>query len=782
MIINGTNLSNVLFGTISSDIIDGKGGDDWLHGNNGNDHLWGGEDNDHLYGEGDSDVLFGEDGDDELFGGSGNDLLYGGENDDVLNGGDGTNWLYGDGGSDTVTYEDASGGVGVWLGYTTVPQGNGLGRFDYLYTIENVTGSYYEDFIYGDDGDNVLKGLGGNDFFFAGAGADTIDGGSGIDTANYIDWNANVLTPMTINLATGVGSGGEAEGDRLISVENVTAAFGADVIIGNAEANILEGLEGNDTLEGGAGADTLDGGEGIDIASYEHSDAAVMISLHDEIGPGNQGGDADGDMLISIESIKGSQFGDWLVGDENANDLFGNDEGDTLVGLGGSDLLDGGEGDDVLYGDFDHWSLRESFFFHVPTIPDFDILIGGPGDDFLDGGGLGDWIDGGENIDTVSYQLSDAGVTIDLKNGIATGGHATGDVLLNIENIEGSAYEDELLGDAGSNVLAGFDGDDELVGRAGDDTLAGGTGADHLDGGRGSDLATYKDSENGVILDLEAGSGSAGEATGDTFTSIENVTGSNYADEITGDGGDNVLTGLDGNDVLHGGAGFDGLVGGEDDDILFGGEGGDWLFGGDGDDILEGGAGGDLILGGDNNDTLSYTDSDAAVTINLAAGTASGGHAEGDLFDEIENVTGSDYADTLTGDSGANVLKGGGGADTLSGGGGADRLVGGAGDDLLIGGTGTDVLIGGADDDTFYFGPGAFGFLPSNDTIVDFHAGAGSDDVIVLEALSLRTFGDVLANSTQNGADTVIQVDQLNSITLVSVALTDLHYNDFIFA
>ncbi len=493
MIINGTNLSNVLFGTPSSDIIDGKGGDDWLHGNDGNDHLWGGDDNDHLYGEGDGDLLFGEDGDDFLFGGSGNDLLYGGANDDVLNGGDGTNWLYGDGGSDTVTYEDATGGVGVWLDYTTVPQGSGPGRFDYLYSIENVTGSNYEDAIYGDDGANVLRGLGGNDFFFAGAGADTIDGGSGVDTANYIDWNAHPLTPMTIDLTAGTGSGGEAEGDRLISIENVTAAFGSDVIIGNAEANVLEGLDGNDTLEGRAGADTLDGGEGIDTASYESSNAGVTVALHDVLGPRTGGGHAEGDTLISIENIAGSQFGDWLVGDENANDLFGNDGADTLVGLGGSDLLDGGEGDDILYGDADPRSLREAFMFHEPITPDFDILVGGPGNDFLHGGGAGDWIDGGDDIDTASYRLSDAGVTIDLQNDIATGGDATGDVLMNIENIEGSAYSDELSGDAGRNVLTGSAGDDELFGRGADDTLAGGTGADHLDGGLGSDMATYQD-------------------------------------------------------------------------------------------------------------------------------------------------------------------------------------------------------------------------------------------------------------------------------------------------
>ncbi len=134
----------------------------------------------------------------------------------------------------------------------------------------------------------------------------------------------------------------------------------------------------------------------------------------------------------------------------------------------------------------------------------------------------------------------------------------------------------------------------------------------------------------------------------------------------------------------------------------------DTLTGDTGANVLEGGGGADILDGGAGTDTASYAGSSAGVTVDLGAGTASGGDAQGDVLSNIENLTGSAYADTLTGDTGANVLDGGAGDDTLYGGAGDDSLRGGLGDDTAWGGDGADtfLLMESWGNDTFHGGSG----------------------------------------------------------------------------
>src|SRR5262245_49661905 len=124
------------------------------------------------------------------------------------------------------------------------------------------------------------------------------------------------------------------------------------------------------------------------------------------------------------------------------------------------------------------------------------------------------------------------------------------------------------------------------------------------------------------------------------------------------------------------------LAGGDFDDTLSGLGGHDVLHGNGGNDTLDGGAGNDTLIGGAGSDTASYASSVAGVTVNLGAGTASGGDAAGDTLSEIENLIGSAHADALTGDGDDNVLDGGAGNDTLDGGAGDDTMIGGAGNDV----------------------------------------------------------------------------------------------------
>ena len=278
-----------------------------------------------------------------------------------------------------------------------------------------------------------------------------------------------------------------------------------------------------------------------------------------------------------------------------------------------------------------------------------DILLGGTGNDTLDGGMGGDFLDGGPGsdiliggfgADAADYSRADASVHADLSIGGITG-EAAGDIYESIENLIGSRFDDTLVGDAGDNEIAGRDGDDTISGGAGNDVLRGQGGADILDGGDGNDIATYFGSAEGVTVDLEAGSGSGGEAEGDTLISIETVQGSNLAgdylhgssqsDLLQGFGGDDQLDGRDGDDILHGGGGNDSLLGGDGDDLLLGQDGNDQLSGGNGADNLQGGDGNDILAGGAGNDALWG-----------AAGN-----------------------DTLNGGAGDDRLRGGDGADTF---------------------------------------------------------------------------------------------------------------------
>ena len=233
---------------------------------------------------------------------------------------------------------------------------------------------------------------------------------------------------------------------------------------------------------------------------------------------------------------------------------------------------------------------------------------------------------------------------------------------------DGFSYGDAELPDAflgdGDDELLGGAGDDSLIGGGGDDILDGGTGADALDGGEGRDWADYSRADARVVADLGFG-GTVGEATGDTYVDVENLKGSIYDDVLTGDDGLNHIDGNDGTDIIDAGVG---------------------------DDRVRGGAGADAMQGGQGTDTLSYVSSDAGVTLDLGAGTGTGGHAEGDTFGGFEEVLGSSHADTVIGS--ANN----------------DRVALGAGDDVVFASAGDDRLWGSLGDDTLVFGEASDGY------------------------------------------------------------------------
>jgi hypothetical protein len=353
--------------------------------------------------------------------------------------------------------------------------------------------------------DETLAGDGLRDELSGGAGDDILRGGAGadeLDGGTGID-TASYYTSaaaVAVDLAAGTASGGDAAGDTLSGIENLSGSnVNDDTLAGNAGANTLQGWGGGDVLRGGAGADTLDGGTGIDTASWYTSAAGVTVDLASGTAGG---GDAAGDVLSGIENLSGSNLGnDTLAGNSGAN---------TLQGWGGDDVLRGGAGADTL--------------------------------------------EGGTGTDTVSFYTSAVGVTVDLAAATAGGGDATGDVLSGIENLSGS--------NLGGDTLTGAGGANKLQGWGGDDVLRGGAGADVLEGGAGTDTASYYTGLVGIEVSLTLGTGSGGDAAGDTLSGIENLSGSQGHDALEGNAGANVLQGWNGGDNLVGRGGKDALTGG----------------------------------------------------------------------------------------------------------------------------------------------------------------------------------------------------------------------------
>ena len=197
----------------------------------------------------------------------------------------------------------------------------------------NGTGNDLNNLIIGNSGNNQLFGGDGNDTLIGGAGADTLDGGSGNDTASYATSTAGV----TVNLATGLGLGGHAQGDVLISIENLIGSNHSDTLTGDSGINRLEGGAGNDTLDGGGGADTLIGGTGDD--TYIINNTGVTIT--------ENAGEGTDTVISSINYTLGANLENLtLVG--GATEGTGNNLNNVITGNGNNNILKGDAGNDTL--------------------------------------------------------------------------------------------------------------------------------------------------------------------------------------------------------------------------------------------------------------------------------------------------------------------------------------------------------------------------------------------------------------------------------------------------
>ncbi|RLB33747.1 MAG: hypothetical protein DRH20_13000, partial [Deltaproteobacteria bacterium] len=568
-------------------------------------------------------------------------------------------------------------------GTVTVTDGDYTINADGTITVAGGTGSIEANGI-----ENLIGGDGINTFVFEDGAAleGTITGGSGGgNTLDYSAWTEGVHVDL---------SSGAAQGTAGVSnIQNVTGGAGDDILIGDGNANVIDGGKGADILAGGGGSDSLyvsdlEQTSGSSVRGGGEND---LLDLSDE----------DSDLTISLASLT-----ELTVSDDAAvpNTLTANGV-ETVFAGAGTDTLDlsavpfdltfilhnyGGvtitDGDYTVNPD---GTLSLMGGTGAVTVLYVENIVGGQGANtfaFEDRAYLAGTIDGGSDAEnTLDYTAFTKGLQVDLGMGTATGTSG----IINIHRV---------------------------LGGAGDDVIAGSAGDDILDGGPGVDTIDYSAAAGGVAVDLGVetpqDTGSAGL---DTLLHFENVTGSPFADILTGDQGPNVINGGAGNDTLRGGEGDDvyalGQGGGTDTIFENPGEGSDTLdlslmtsgtvftihadgtisattgpesihnapnleniVGGSGQDTFtfDDGAtlSGAIDGGAGSSNTLDYSRYTSGVSVDLSTGKAQGTGG----VSHIDHLIGGSASDVLTGDDKANVIAGGPGDDIINGGGGADTV------------------------------------------------------------------------------------------------------------
>ena len=598
----------------------------------GKDTVQGGEDNDRVYGQSGDDDLSGGSDKDRMYGNQGTDTMHGDSGDDLMLGGsegngaqDAGDIMSGDAGADTVVGDN---GTLTWSGALTPDD-------------SQTAGSFGNDTMNGNDGDDVMYGELGGDTMHGDADHDRMLGDLGtVSAASGTDPDGVPVSTTKLVLPE-VGGVDRMYGDAA-----------ADRMWGGYADDVMEGGPGDDYLEGNDGADTLRGFDSVVDGTPPVAGICDPTVDNDDIIGGSSSANPDSTKRDVGETlIQGNCGYDVILGDNGqltrsaassttwtqdvvqkgpartivlddtsrpaaelplvsgGDTIQGNDGNDKVFGEGGDDVINGNDGDDVVVGN-----------------QDIDTIHGDAGEDDVIGGSLGgaaapglvgkgqldkgDRLYGDANEDVVIGDNAQVlrpftGLTWDLDP--ITGGHQRTITLWDTERTTA-----DLLTVSGNDLGLGGTGSDRMFGEGGNDTFKGNDGDDFVQGNQGSDLLEGNDGED----DLIGGSRTAGQLDGD-----DTIHGGGGADVAIGDNGlidraplntngpydyvtyqlgqtakrsvklyDVDTTNLDI-------AGSDTVAGGQGVDVLFGQSENDYVFGGTEDDYLEGNAGTDFEFG-----------------------------------------------------------------------------------------------------------------------------------------------------------------------------------------
>ena len=480
------------------------------------------------------------------------DTLVGGAGNDTYVLGSGSDKVIDSAGIDTITSEISR----TLASYPTIENLTLLGQANL-----SGTGNALVNTITGNTGNNVLdggidtvvdtlKGGAGNDTYILGSGTDKIVETTGSDT---------IISTISRSL-TGYAN---VENLTLKGTGNINATGNAlaNILVGNAGNNILDGGADNmaDTLKGGLGNDTYVLGSGADLISDSGGNDTVTSTVSRSLAS-----------LSTIENLT-------LLGSANIN-ATGNALNNVLTGNSGMNTLNGGAGNDIYmlgsgsdtvidtsgidtissaisrslasYASIENLILTGSANINATGNALNNVLTGNSGMNTLNGGAGNDIYMLGSGADNVVDSAGTDMITSLISRNLSTFATIENLKLLGVASINGT-------GNALANTLTGNSGINILSGAAGNDVLIGGAGADKLDGGANSDTASYAGASAGVVANLATASANTGDAKGDTYVSIENLTGSSYNDILIGNSAANVLSGWTGADKLTGGAGAD---------------------------------------------------------------------------------------------------------------------------------------------------------------------------------------------------------------------------------
>jgi Ca2+-binding RTX toxin-like protein len=750
----GAGDSYVLFGSATiGDSVDhvshlGTAGDDVLTGDAAPNDMVGGLGNDILIGIGGADVMIGGAGNDTLVvadtgflrvaGGDGIDTLAfsgaitmadvdfrrieGIENIKLGNGV--TNLTVGAIAAHAIdALQVAIDGAAVTNAAVSI-DGSGLGRalsVNLANDAANVT-------LKGGSGNDLLVGGSGDDFFQGGGGADAITGGGGIDTVSY---RSSALA-VGVNLATGLGSGGDAAGDTLTGIENVLGSDQGDTLTGNDGANALSGFAGADTLNGGAGddvlvgglgADTLDGGAGNDIFEWDQGDGNDLV----EGGAGFDRLDFNGANTAEITNISANGARVSFF------DVIGNVTMDVhdvelirFKALGGADniVINDLSGTAVVQGGV-HVDLGTSAGGGDGAV-DTVTVNGATGDEFITVFASAGIIGVNGASAPVAIFNAESGDQLVVNGGV-------GNDTIDASSLPLGTITLTLDGGAGNDMLFGGQGSEHLLGGLGNDVLSGGVGADIMAGGAGDDTYVVDNAGDVVVENIGEGNDTVFSTANFTLSAnVENLVlqggtdvqgfGNDLANAIFGNTGNNLIDGGAGADAMSGGAGNDTYfvdnagdtviesAGGGNDVVFasinyrlpdnvetlvlqgtadlqsFGNASANTIFGNSGNNLIDGGAGADVMAGGLGNDTY-FADNVADAIVESAGGGSDVVLASVNygLSDNVETLVLQGNADLQGfGNSSANTIFGNGGNNLIDGGAGADTMVGGAGNDTYF--------------------------------------------------------------------------------------------------